>query len=99
MLCIRTFAGPNCPTHGDASGSSHVTEEGSGAVPVDEESDGEASARPARQASLFEARLTSHMADEADNELKAVQWSDVDEEAGEEAEGFKPAMEVKIRSR
>jgi len=86
VLCIRTFAGPNCPTHGDARGSSHVTEEGSGAVPVDEESDGEASARPARQASLFEARLPSQMADEADNELKAVQWSDVDEEAGEEAD-------------
>jgi hypothetical protein len=48
---------------------------------------------------MGEARLPTHMAEEGDRELKAVQWSEDEEEGGEEAEEFKPAMEVKIRSR
>jgi hypothetical protein len=39
------------------------------------------------------------LGEEGDRELKVVQWSEDEGEGGEKAEEFKPAMEVKIRSR
>lgn len=94
-LCVRTFAGPNCPTHAEThpSGAFDDTLGEHGDADGNIVADDEGADPPAQ----IDSTVSNYALDEADAELKGVMWSD--EEAQGEEEEFKPAMEVKIRSR
>eukprot|EP00965_Chrysotila_dentata_P124716 4123199-Pleurochrysis_carterae.AAC.2 len=106
VLCIRMFAGPNCPAHDSDSDDDSGHDGGESSDGASESHKSGASESKSGGPIGFssgasrgsEARLPppiAELVDEADEELKKVTWSDDEAEADE----FKPAITVSIRSK